>query len=195
LDYEDLKKEINAIAEIAASVPEDFQSRCFEVLLENLLSQQRTAVAPAVAPAVQHDSDTPRNAVTPLGMPGRAKVFMRKTKLEIEEISEVLTIEAGEVHFLSEPHPSSMAQAQLEWGLLLALKSLLEGGDLAIDPEALRSLLQEKGVYDKKNFTAHLANKLDSIVSGPLESQGDPRRLNGEGERQLGALIKQLASG
>ena len=37
MDFDRLKAEIKEIAEIAQSVPEQFRSRCFELLLANLL--------------------------------------------------------------------------------------------------------------------------------------------------------------
>jgi len=38
MDYAQLKDSIKEIAEIAASVPEQFRDKCFELLLTNLLS-------------------------------------------------------------------------------------------------------------------------------------------------------------
>ena len=41
MDYGQLKDSIKEIAEIAASVPEQFRDKCFELLLTNLLRHDR----------------------------------------------------------------------------------------------------------------------------------------------------------
>jgi len=50
MEYEELKDEITAIAEIAAGVPEAFRERCFDLLLTHLLQSQKPTPPPKAEP-------------------------------------------------------------------------------------------------------------------------------------------------
>jgi len=56
--YEKLKEEIKEIGKISATVPEAFRNKCFEVLLNHLLSGQSGEANPP-APPNKNANDTP----------------------------------------------------------------------------------------------------------------------------------------
>ena len=60
MDYTKLKDEINEIAEISSAVPEHFRAKCFELLLNHLLSPA-TKAGQDTAPVVDLGSHKPPN--------------------------------------------------------------------------------------------------------------------------------------
>jgi hypothetical protein len=183
-------------------VPEPFRQRCFELLLERLLSDLSPVPKPnaqgAAAPSV---STVDGHKDTPVGKdaiptPAQVRVFMQKTGVTMEQLAAVVTVADGEVHFLREPAPDKVAKGQSQWALLLALKNGLSSNSFAVDAEAVRSVCQEKGFYDKGNFAKNFKNEATAkLFKKPLEPQGDSQGLSTEGTDALGDLIKSLASG
>lgn len=204
MQYAELKEELKSIAELAASLPEPFQHRCFELLLTHLLA--RSAPPPPPPPPASvverqaaassgRETDAEGGDIPKLPLPAQVRVFMRKTAVTEEQLATILTIEDGEVHFLKEPAPGKIAQGQIQWSLLLALKAAFVSNTFAVDPEAVRSVCQEKGFYDKANFAANFKTAANvKLFKRPLESQGEQQSLSSEGLDALGVLVKDLAA-
>ena len=136
MDYAQLKKEIAEAADIAASVPEAFREKCFEVLLTHLLSD--APVAKQTPPketgtAIENTGGSGGNSE--LKLPSQVRVFMQRTSVTLEQLRLVVTREDDEVEFIREPHSKSIAQAQIDWSLMLALKSAFEKNTFLVDPE------------------------------------------------------------
>jgi hypothetical protein len=199
VNYETLKEEIKEIAKIAGTVPEPFRQRCFDLLLENLLATSRPPALIAAPPAAATVAAT--TAIEPaapaldaLPTPAQVRVFMQKTGVTQQQLSAVVTIADGEVHFLREPAPAKIAQGQIQWSLLLALKSGLMSNSFVVDPEAVRSICQDKGFYDKTNFAQNFKQSSTAkLFKKPLKAQGEPQGLSTAGIEALGVLVKSLA--
>ena len=201
MDYADLKDELSSIAELAASVPEPFRERCFELLLEHLLASLTPADKTGEASS-QRDSTKARTpeddsgADASIPTPSQIKVFMQKTGITATDLRTVLLVEDGEVHFIREPTTNKVARGQIEWALLLALSSGITSNAMVADPEAVRSICQEKGFYDAKNFSGNFRKPANAaLFQGPLEAQGEAQRLTAEGQKELATIVKRLASG
>lgn len=189
MDYEQLKKEVKELAEIAKSVPPALQERCFEILLTHLLDKGATK-------EIKPGNDVQTDVLTggDLKFPSQVRVFMQRTGITADQLKAVVTSEDDEVHFLREPHNLSIAKGQIAWALLLALKNGLENNSFAVDPEDVRSICQEKGFYDKANFAAHFKKPANAkLFKGLVEPQGEARALTNDGQTALSALIKDLA--
>jgi hypothetical protein len=202
MEYEDLKREVAEIASIAASVPEQFQEKCFEVLLNRLLgSTEETGTATGASGQATRTEEasgagngTGDGLREQIPMQSQVRLFVAKTEVTVDQLARVLMMDGGQVHFIREPSPSTLAAGQIEWALLLALKSAIENNRLETDPEAVRSIVQEKGFYDKANFSSHFKKaKNAALFKGPLEPQGVPQGLTPEGIDALGRLVKDLA--
>lgn len=196
--YENLKKEVNEIAEIAGKVPEQFREKCFEILLTHLLNSLPHPAKAAAAhpnnpsPGTGTPTQTPQQGNS-LTLPASLKAFMRRTGITQAEIEAVVMLEDGEFHFIKEPSHSNVSKGQNEWALLLALKNGVLSGNLSVDAEAVRSIVQEKGFYDRANFAANFKSaKYASWFKEALEAQGPSINLSAEGEKVLAALIKAL---
>jgi hypothetical protein len=203
MDHDQLKAGVKDIAEIAASVPEQFRDKCFELLLANLLGQLKPATSPpdlGTASAKEHGSDKDatkqaKQAEGQIPITTQLRVLMKKTGVTKEELDRVLDYENGEVNFIREPHPKGIATGQMEWALLLALKNAIVNNTLTTDPEDVRSVCQEKGFYDKANFAAIFKKSRNArLFKKALVKQGPAEPLSAEGQDALGDLIRRLAS-
>ena len=195
MDYAQLKTEVKEIAEIAAAVPEPFRVTCFEMLLGNLLGAEKRKELPSGGGASGDGTDggdASHGRGGDLPLPAQVRVFMQRTGVTEQQLRAVVTVEEGEVHFLKEPIPSKIAQGQTQWALLLALRSGLLSNTFSVDPEALRSMCQEKGFYDRGNFAKYLKSSAQ-LFRTQLEPQGDAQTLSTDGQSALGDLVKSLA--
>ena len=198
MDIEDFKRQVKDIADLAATVPEPFQEKCFELLLNHLIRQAEAAEA----------GHGPKRDLTPpaeeaegrTDLPGRllttaaVRVLMRKANVTEADLGKILMIEDKQLYFLKEPKTKKAAQGQREWSLLMALKNAFLKNNLAADAEEVRSICQEKGYYDKANFAKTLKGpKMAGLFKSPLEPQGDAQTLANDGLDALGALVKTLA--
>jgi len=193
MDYAQLKKEIKAIADIAAGVPDAFREKCFEVLLNNLVSGTPKSPPPLAPPGGDSKAGTP--SATNLPITTQLRVFMQKNGVSEDEIKAIVMVADGDAHFIREPAHGKIAGGQTEWALLLALKNCILKNDLSADPEEVRSVCQEKGFYDSPNFAANFRQaKCARLFKGKMVKQGAPQGLTSEGQTELTNVIRKLAA-
>lgn len=192
MSYEKLKKEIKEISDIASSVPEAFRERCFEVLLNHILAEQKET-KPYDKPKEEgaKGNNTPK-----LNFPSYIQAFMRRTNIAEEQIGLLVMIdEENDLHFIKEPTHKQISRGQNEWALLLALKNGILHNSLKADPEDVRSLVQDKGYYDTANFSANFKHaKYSKYFKNHLKPQGQAESLSKDGENALAELIISLTS-
>src|SRR5947199_5779966 len=191
--YEKLKKELKDIVDLVESVPERYRDRCFDLLFSQLLSGQAPPAEDKddASKKVQDKDTKSRNAVA---LPAKVRTFIRRYQISEEQLRSVVMVEDAEVHFVYEPKDVKVATGQIQWAVLLSLKSALLGGDMTVDPEDVRSICIEKGLYDKANFAAVFKRPPNSsLFNGLLEPQGGPKRLTTKGEERLAEVLKTLA--
>jgi hypothetical protein len=205
VDYAALKTELKGIADLAESVPEQFRARCFEMLLESLLDsvsgQSRSArdavstgeVAEKQPPTVIDKQESAQDS-TPIPVKAQLRVFMQRTGVSLDELQRILFVDGTDVHFVREPSHGTVSKGQLEWALLLALKNAVVANEFSADPEDVRSICQDKGFYDKKNFATYFKREPGaSYFRQPLQPQGPRQTLTNDGQAALGELVKALA--
>lgn len=206
MTIDEFKTQIKDIAELAASVPKPFQDKCFEILLSHLVRQAdaEASAGSAELPRPPQDARSapaeqagakPPTLGSSIPMNAALRVFMKKTGITQEELDRVVMVEEGQAYFLREPKAKTVSRGQLEWSLLIALKSGILKQTFSADPEEVRSICQEKGFYDKNNFAAHFKKPaFATLFKAPLEPQGEPQLLSNPGLEALGQLVKSLAS-
>lgn len=203
MDYEQLKAGVKEIAEIAASVPEQFRDKCFELLLSSLLrdegngatEEEKTDKGKRLDTSQDDVDKKPKRAQGEIPITTQLRVLMKKTGVTKEEIEKLLLYDNGEVHFINEPHPKGITTGQMEWALLLALKNAILNNSLSTDPEEVRSVCQEKGYYDKANFAGVFKTERNAkLFRKALVKQGPAEPLSSDGQDALGELIKRIAS-
>jgi len=193
MNYADLKKGILDIAAVADAVPEKFKDRCFELLLSHMLGElvgrEQKPPVPGTKPA--------KNVPPADSLPSRTslRVLMRKTGLTEEELQQVIMFADGEAHFLKEPNTRQVTLGQFQWALMLALKNAVLNDALTTDPEALRSICQEKGYYDQANFSANFKRgKFIGAFAKQLSPQGEPQKLSPSGMDALADTVRSVLS-
>lgn len=199
MDYGKLKQEIKDIADVASSVPETFREKCFEILLENLLAEGGTgkAASPPKPKDEKNNVDSASDRGKPAGhvipTPAKVRVFMKRTGVSDEDLQALFLYEDDELHFIKEPAADVVSTGQIEWALLIALKNGILGNAMSCDAESVRSICQEKGYYDKKNFSTIFKKPANAkLFSAPLESQGEAQSLSNDGLDLLGKIVKSL---
>lgn len=192
MNYNELKDEIKEIGNIAESVPDAFREKCFELLLNHLLSGQVSSANPPPPPSDSKESLPPRQGN--ITLPSHVKAFMRRKNVTQDQIEALVMIEDDEFHFIKELEHGQAAKGQMDWALMIALKSGIQNNTLKADPEEIRSMVQEKGLYDSTNFASNFKKvKYAGLFKGPLERQGDAQALSSDGEAALAELIKELS--
>lgn len=201
MNYEALKDEIKEIATIADGVPDAFKVRCFEMLLDSLLKRDDTVPpsAPAAAPSLPAAPPPPAQPPAPpagdIPTPTQLRLLMQRTGLSMDELKRVVFVADGDVLFIKEPTGRKITEGQIDWALLLALKNCILNNSLTVDPEAVRSVCQEKGYYDRPNFSSTFKRtQYAKLFKGLMEPQGAPQALTNDGQAELATLIQQLAA-
>lgn len=205
MNYDQLKLEVSEIVAISKDVPEEFRAKCFEMLLQHLLKAASPPERDKVASVEEKqqekrsESDSSKDGTKDpkqkLSLPGIVKAFMRRNDVSDDDLSSVIMIEEGEFHFIKEPTHKKLARGQNEWALLISLKNALTGNALVVDPEDVRSMVQDKGFYDQRNFATNFkSGKYASYYKGTMEPQGAAQGLTADGEAALATLVKTLAS-
>jgi len=205
MDYTRIKHELKEIVEIVETIPEKYQERCFDILVESLLSSSTESYDPMVleplptseaAPKAVTPRQAQENTTIPLSTP--LKVFMRRHKISLKQLEDLLHVETEpdgkhKVHFIHEPdHTTPIAAGQIRWSLLLALKHTIEtGNDFVVDPEQVREMCKTKSFYDAGNFAGTFKRNKELYKDIPKPS-GPPQPLSDQGEAALAELIVDL---
>lgn len=200
MDFVKLKKEVQDISDLASQVPEAFREKCFEILLQQLLAEDAPSGRGAQESKTTEMQPPPekstleRRGSGQLPIKAQLRVFMKRTGVSNEDLEKVVLFEDGDVHFIREPGHGNVAKGQMEWALLLALKSAVLNNEFSADPEDLRSVCQAKGFYDRANFAAIFKrDPYAGYFRQPLQAQGPRQPLSADGQSALGDLVKSLS--
>ena len=195
MDFEVLKDKIGEIVSIAEGVPERYREGLFGILAARLIADSETLSSPLPErPVLSQGGRLPsEDGEGKVPVRGQVLVFMRKTGLTAEQLNSVVSYVDGEVHFLREPQPSTVAKGQMQWALLYALKTAIEQNSFLVDAEAFAGFVTAKGFHTGNNYYAVFGRNSSGFVRPPSREQ--PRQnLNGEGLEQLAELVRSLAS-
>ena len=190
MDYQAIQSELERIVEISSSLPQAYRTRCFEVLLSHFLTKDKSRAG------ASKDITTPQAALEPAladELPQVVQAFLDQHGISMPELKAVVDCGQGQVRFLREPTPSTAAQGQREWALLLALRNGLLFNRLEVGLGAIRRACKEKGCYDRANFVATFRRrKTSKLFSGSLPYTAKPHALSQPGQAHLAALIRSL---
>lgn len=196
-----LKEQIQEVSKIAASMPEEFRQKCFELLMTHVLNSSGAPLPPLphlLGSAIPFTA-VPPAPLSPIGYSGAPPMtalltaFVKKIGLTQEQFGRVLGYVHGNVVFYREPEAGkNNAQSQIDWALLLALKNAITQGHFIVDGEEVRLVCQEKGIFERRNFYPNFRKHADYFRSPP-EHGGKPQPLSSKGIAALGQLVKRLA--
>ena len=208
---DDLRGQVLEIAEIAKACPEAFQERCFELLLQDLLSHRRTAApvreqvpdAPDDLGSKNADQALPEDPRPPVDtstdlsesdLHVKAKNFMKKQGLSIDDINQLFYREDGDVlPLFDDLKTTKMSESQIRIALMQALRTGLESGAFEFDGEEVRAECQLRKAYDPSNFTANFKNNAELFESFEKYDKASPTiRLSEVGKSRLADLAREL---
>jgi hypothetical protein len=190
MNWEVIKSGVEQVVALCESVPERFRDRCFDLLMGALLREKGSPRS--LSPSDEDEREEPPNkdgGELKLNAPTRA--FMKRHGVAEEQLSQVVMTDGDEVHFVRKPKISNNATGQIDWALLLALKSGLADGKFEVSAQAIRATCDSEGCYDRSNFAKTLKRNKELFKA---EMSGDaPQGLSNAGEARLAALIKTLS--
>ncbi|MDP9050353.1 MAG: hypothetical protein M3O31_06445 [Acidobacteriota bacterium] len=203
-----LKEKIKEIADIAASVPENLQASCFEILLRDYLQsiseqpasrQQRPdePKPPAVTPVDEakpvEEAAKGQSDVTMADIHLKARKFMEKYSVTITEINNLFYKDAGVITPLYEDVKTTrMSEAQIRITLLQGLRSALIEGEFAANVEDVRTECRDRKTLDGANFSANYKNNNTLFDFEKFDREIKSVRLSENGRKELAQLIKEL---
>ncbi len=182
MNLEELKPEINKIVEFVKTLPERFQDKCFEILLNNLLLQ--------TTPTIRVERQIPTLKTT-LKLPVDVKAFLKRYSIQEEVMDKLFYIEGGEIRPTYEIITTTKSRAQIQIALLIALENALKTTPSKF--EFSMDLVREKCVdlrcIDPPNFKANFRN--NSKLFKSLEDE-EHVELSNEGKEELANVISEL---
>jgi len=172
-----IKQQLNDVITIADSCPEKYQVKCFEVLLNALLSAE--------------------------GIPSGVKVpgeilmrpspdFFTRYNIVEEQWQKVFHFDGTAYSIIvSDLNEKTASKKQMKLALLLGVKALLEGGESGegiIEKGQLVELCKQYAAYDSANFTTYMRRNKNLFLP-----KGNNWILTKPGQKQAAEVIKELS--
>lgn len=198
-----LKSEIQEIVELIKTLPEPLQLRAFEILLQDALDRfgekkrsrrggNEERDEREVLAAKEKKSEQDSQGLDPNTLPMRVKAFMKRTKLNAEQLERLFHIEGKQYEPIWVLTATQFSKAQVQTALMQSLRHALASGEFSFDREEVRTACKERGTLSESNFKANFQNNA-KYFSG-LEKDGLVS-LTDDGMTALAALITDLAGG
>lgn len=200
-----LKTEIQDIVELVKTVPEPFQLRAFEILLQDAIDRvggKKQLRQGAGQEDDRDDEDAGRDkkkvteherqseGLDPNTLPMRVKAFMKRTKVTSPQIEKLFHIEGNQFEPIWTVKVTKFSKAQVQIALLQSLQRALTSGEFSFDREEVRTECKSRKSYDNTNFKVNFQNNA-KYFSG-LEKDGLVS-LTDDGMTALATLITELA--
>lgn len=218
----EFKEQIKEIVEIVALVPEEFKTKCFEMLLEEAIANNRPATAypppapVAPAPKAPAKGTTPQAEEkideTPSAPPSvqpkvgegtdiatvdihmKVRKFLEKGDLTVANLNELFYKDNGGFESLiTDLGVTKMSEAQTHISVLQALHNALDSGEFVTTVEKVREECKMRKSYDSANFTANFKNNASLFDFGTWTKDVTELKLSEEGKKDLAAIIKTLS--
>ena len=173
--YQKLKNEIKDIIEISKQCPEGLQEKCFELLLENFLSSNKSQKAektmPTVAdeltsnkentsPANENSTDDTSDEETEIALKDfhvKVQRFLNTNGISIDNINYLYYKEDGELMPLYETlNSTNMSECQIRLALLTAFENSFSdsNGEMLFSCEVVRGRCNAMKCYNASNFSS-----------------------------------------
>lgn len=206
----DLRDKVKELAEIAALVPENLQTTCFEVLLRDYLASvsdrgappaKQKAVAEGTPPAAGTEASEksfeeaakPQADVTLADLHVKARKFLEKYGVSIGEVNNLFYKEGTTIKPLYENLKTTrMSEAQIRVTLLQALRSVLADGEFTAQVDNVRAECRDRKALDAANFAANYKNNSSLFDFDKYDKDTKGLRLSEDGRKELAQLVKEL---
>lgn len=176
--FDKVKEHLDEIISIAGKCPEQYQVKCFEILLSALVRVE--------TPVIRGVEGIPKIAARERELP-KADFFSRHGITE-EEWSRVFDFDGSSWFITATLKEKEMSKKQVQLALLSGIKSLLEGAEPIILKSSFVELCRHYATYDRRNFAHHMrAHK------NLFRSKGKDWTLTRPGQEKAVEVIKELA--
>jgi hypothetical protein len=180
--FERVREGLKEIVELASECPEQYQVKCFEVLLQKLVQSEEVAVSEASAKL----GETPQ-------APAARHRFFEEYGISDEEWVKIFDLDGNSYSVIARDlKEKASARKQMKLALLLGVKNLLETGDPVIRRQELVPLCQEHAAYDGPNFAGTM-KRYSNLWTQKPKAKGE-WRLTHPGREEAARVIRELAS-
>lgn len=203
-----LKQKVLEFVAIAKECPEQLQVKCFELLLSDYLTHQRsktgeqikkTAENKEIAPEKQEEEKGSKKGaqqedIQETDLHVKVRQFLKKSSLNIEHINQLFYKEEGNfLPLYDDLKTTKTAESQIRVALLHSLLKAMHTGDFEFNGEAVRDEVQVRKCYDPANFAKNFKNNQMLFDGFDSYSKNNPTiRLSSEGKDKLAEIIKDL---
>lgn len=210
--YLELKEEIKDIIEIVQQCPEKFQERCFEILLNQYITDYRGEKSKIKGESKQHQIVVEENKNVDVGYTEesiqtdeikqtdfhiKVQRFMGTNGISISDINNLYYKDNDKLMPLYETLGSTkMNECQMRIALLTAFENSFSdsNGDMTFNGEVVRQRCQAMKCYDMPNFSTNF--KKNSSFIDNFNDKYDKNAnysLSIEGKKELAKIISELA--
>ena len=183
------EEQLKEIVQLSKSVPDEFQAKCFEILLTYALRPApiRETVEPHLRPEGEEASEFEPEFVIPIDV----KAFLTQYGLSPQLLWKVFLVESGEVRPVYQLKTTTKSEAQLHHALMMALENALLTGEFKAKVEAVRERCQDRKSYDSNNFLRNFRSR-DALFRDAEDTE--ELALTPEGKAELADLLEDLSS-
>ncbi len=178
--FETAKQHLNDVIEIANKCPEKYQVKCFEVLLELLVSGK------SINPVAQ-----PVSGVTsPQEIPIAASNFFSQNSIAQEQWELIFNFDGNVCNVVVQDlKEKTVSGKQIKLALLLGIKNQFVTGTPSISKDELIDMCRQYATFDSGNFSAHMKNQKILFLSKGNKGW----QLTRPGCKKAAQIIKELA--
>lgn len=188
LDYAQIEEEIKKIAELADKLPERYQVKCFEVLLNSFIKGDTNK---HVIPASNQASAEPNQKPEQSDLPIDVKAFLMQYTIPDEAIDKLFFRHGAEIRPVYKITEESKGKAQMQLAMLAALENALKGqySKFEFSFEKVRELCKRYNRYDTDHFKSNFNGSKRLFVN---LSDEDHIELSPQGKDELANLVAEL---
>jgi len=182
-------EKLKEIADLAKSVPEVFQLKCFDLLLSHYLSGQ----------VVKHDTvkippEMKRESRRqPFVLPIDIKAFLNQYTLDVAVLNKLYYTEGKNIRPVYKLKVHKKATAQIQHALLMALENAFTSGEFKFNIKTLRQRCRDLKCIDSANFTAILRKNAALFKNLSLDDE-ESVFLSSEGKAKLADIIEGIVN-
>ncbi|MBO5468747.1 MAG: hypothetical protein J6A03_03225 [Lachnospiraceae bacterium] len=205
--YLELKEEIKNIIEVVQQCPEKFQERCFEILLNQYITDYRGEKPEIKQQQIVEESKNidvgyteesiQTDEIKQTDFHIKVQKFMSTNGISISDINNLYYKENDKLMPLYETLGSTkMSECQMRIALLTAFENSFSdpNGDMTFNGEVVRQRCQAMKCYDMPNFSTNF--KKNSSFIDNFNDKYDKNAnysLSIEGKKELAKIISELA--
>lgn len=178
--FETAKQHLNDVIEIADKCPEKYQEKCFEVLLESLVSGKSITPVTEAVPGV----------TSPQEIPITASNFFSQNNIAQEQWERIFHFDGNVCNVIVQDlKERPVSGKQIKLALLLGIKNQFETRTPSISKDELINMCKHYATYDSGNFSVHMKKQKNLFLPKGNKSW----ELTRPGYKKAAQVIKELA--